>query len=1030
MMNQRSAGYATWMATKPLLAGAVMSVLLAAGATAARAQLSIGAYAGQPGITPNTSATVTHVCSGSIPLGGNTTTKELGSNNGDGCAPGQLLVAKPNAVNIDAFGQIYISDGGNFTSNTDTGDSATYTTPTAANSNIGVTPGPGYTGELRVIYNGTNAALGTALIASYANTALLTSPVPTGVAYNVIGGGEYTASTQAGAIGYTTIFASAAVAVDAPGNIYEEASGYVRMTYVAGTQQSNFLAAGGSAAGPAGTTAAKSGFSYDLVGDTNGYSGDGGYVLSSRFDGPKGLALDASGNLYVADVGNNVVREINIAGATTDALGNTSALGYVTGVVGGAGTGCVLGTIGSCTAVESGDGGPARSANLNKPYDLAFDSYGNLYIAEEASGGHVRVVFLGSQPPAGFYATAGTSCTGTASTATTGTLATCKDIYTYAGGGSSTTGGAATSIKFSLAAGLGIDASNNLYIADQTTNEIWKVTASTQNAAIVAGGGSSTTSSACSTDGYGDGCVATNAVLSAPTGHIAVDTNGYVYFGDSGNNVVRILKPYTQGTTAQTISFPAPTSPVAYGAASITLSATASSGLAVSFSITGPATLSGTTLTFTGTGNVVITASQSGNAIYAAASSVQQTIVVNTATLTVGVSGTPSRIFGTANPAFTYAITGFISPDTQANSVTGAPILSTAAVPKSPAGSYPITVAQGTLADSSANNYAFATVNGSLTVTGSAAQSIIFPALANYPNNDTSVQLSAYATSGLPITYTVNSGPATVSGSTLYVTGTGAVSITASQPGNASFAAATAVAQSFTAQPTNFVVYDNMFYIGKPNTAQYGLIPSNVVYESKIWPDSNGTTQADEETLPSRSSFDTLMANYNNAGPIVLDVELLGLTSQADETILATLASWAEADHPGHLVGFYGYNTLDSVPSQYQYLAVELGSQVTAMFPELYTQTTSQSSWTTLAGQRIAAARVIAPGKPVYPYIWAQYDGTTMSGDFLTASAWTYELQTAYSLADGVVMWSPSENTWDDTTGWWEATQTFMQTLP
>jgi sugar lactone lactonase YvrE len=1024
----------------PYVLIAICGALLGGGA-AANSQMSIGVYAGQPGVTPNTSATVTHVCAGAIPLNGNTSTKLLGANTGDGCAPAQALLSKPNAVQVDGFGQIYLSDGGNYTSNVDTSDAATYTAPTTANGSTGTSPGPGYSGELRVFYNGSNSALGTALVTSYGSSPILTSPVPVNLLYNVIGGGEFTTSSTAGGIGYTTTFASAATAVDASGNIFEEGSGYIRMAYVAGTQQANFLAAGGGAsASPDGAVAAKAGYSYVLVNPStpgSGYYGDGGYVLLSQFNAPKGMAVDASGNLYVADSGNNVVREINVSGAATDALGNASALGYVTGIVGGAGAGCVEATVSkgaytACTAAESGDGGPARSANLSKPYDLAFDATGNLYIADYGSAsGRVRVVYLGSQPPRGFYATAATSCTGQASTATTGTLATCKDIYTYAGGGTSTSGGPATSIKLSSAGGIGIDASNNLYIADTVANQIWEVTASSQSAAVVAGGGSSTASASCSTDSYGDGCVATNAVLSGPTGHIGIDSNGYVYFGDTSNNVVRMLKPYTQGTTAQTITFAAPTTPVAYGGASINLGATASSGLQVSYTVTGPATINGSTLTTTGTGTISITATQAGNAVYAAASPVQHSIVVNTATLTVSASGMPSRIFGTANPAFGYTITGFISPDTQANTVTGAPVLSTAAVPKSPVGSYPINVSQGTLSISSTNNYSLAfSSTSALTVTGNAAQVLTFSALANYVNNGNSVQLVAGTSSGLPATFAVTSGSATMTGSLLAITGTGAVSITASQPGDADFAAASPVTQTFNPQPTTFPVFDQLSYSGRPSSAPYGLIPGNVVYESKIWPDPNGTTQADEETLPSRSSFDALMATYTNPGPVVLDVELLGLTSSAHEQIFATLANWAEADKPGHLVGFYGYNTLDNVPSQYVYLAKELGAQVTAMIPSLYTYSTDQNAWVSTASSEVSAARSYGPGKPVYPYIQAQYHaGTSLQYTYLTSSYWTFELQTLQSLSDGVVLWSSSSYAFDDTSGWWDATIAFMKTL-
>ncbi|MGA2888236.1 MAG: sugar-binding protein [Terracidiphilus sp.] len=89
-----------------------------------------------------------------------------------------------------------------------------------------------------------------------------------------------------------------------------------------------------------------------------------------------------------------------------------------------------------------------------------------------------------------------------------------------------------------------------------------------------------------------------------------------------------VLSPASQ--QPQTITFPAPASPVTYGVPPITLSATASSGLAVSFSVvSGPATISGNTLTITGVGTVVIAANQPGNANYMAAAQVTNTIVVN-----------------------------------------------------------------------------------------------------------------------------------------------------------------------------------------------------------------------------------------------------------------------------------------------------------------------------------------------------------------------------------------------------------------
>ncbi|HEY0308298.1 MAG TPA: Ig-like domain repeat protein, partial [Acidobacteriaceae bacterium] len=96
----------------------------------------------------------------------------------------------------------------------------------------------------------------------------------------------------------------------------------------------------------------------------------------------------------------------------------------------------------------------------------------------------------------------------------------------------------------------------------------------------------------------------------------------------------------------QTISFTAPASPVTYGSGPITLSASASSGLAVTFSIlSGPATLSGNVLTTTGIGTIVIAADQPGDANYAAAPQVTHTITVNGAIPTITLTASPNPVF-------------------------------------------------------------------------------------------------------------------------------------------------------------------------------------------------------------------------------------------------------------------------------------------------------------------------------------------------------------------------------------------------
>jgi hypothetical protein len=105
----------------------------------------------------------------------------------------------------------------------------------------------------------------------------------------------------------------------------------------------------------------------------------------------------------------------------------------------------------------------------------------------------------------------------------------------------------------------------------------------------------------------------------------------------------------------QTITFPALASPVTYGVAPIMLKATASSGLPVTYALTGPGTINGSTLIITGAGTVTVTASQSGNADYSAATPVSQTIIVNKAVSATTISS--SSLSANLNTSVTFTAT-------------------------------------------------------------------------------------------------------------------------------------------------------------------------------------------------------------------------------------------------------------------------------------------------------------------------------------------------------------------------------------
>ncbi len=211
---------------------------------------------------------------------------------------------------------------------------------------------------------------------------------------------------------------------------------------------------------------------------TSGFSGDGGQATAAKLNNPVGVAIDASGNVYITDLFNYRIRKVNTSGVISTIAGT--------------------GTLGT-----SGDGGAATSALLNEPAHLTIEySSGDLYFSDGES--RVRKI-----------------------AAATGTITAVAGTTTL---GFSGNGGAATSANMNGVEGICLDA-NYIYITESVNLIVRKVDRSTGIITAFAGTQGSS--------GYtGDGGAATSATFGVPR-EIKVDGSGNFFISDQGNQVIR-----------------------------------------------------------------------------------------------------------------------------------------------------------------------------------------------------------------------------------------------------------------------------------------------------------------------------------------------------------------------------------------------------------------------------------------------------------------------------------------------------------
>ena len=482
----------------------------------------------------------------------------------------------PEDVAVDASGNVYIADTGNaLIREVATNNQITYIAGTVTSG----TPSVGYAGD-----NGVATSAG--LIEPYgvavdtAGNVYIAEPTDgrirqvntKGNMYTIVGNGTLGFGGDGGKATSAMLNRPYSVALGSSGNLY-----------IADSLNNRVRAVANAGAGNISTVAGNGVFSY---------SGDGSSATSAQFYSPRSVAADASGNFYIADTANNVVRKVAANGTVSTIAGNgTAGFGGDNGSATGAqlnapqgvavdasgnvyiadtanarvrkvSGGNITTVAGSGTPGFGGDGGAASNAQLNFPAAVAVDAAGNLYIADtlnsairKVSGGNITTVagsgsqgYSGDNGPAisaqlNFPEGVAVDAAGNlyiADTLNNRVRMVSNSIISTVGGiglaGQTGDGGAAAAAQIGNPYGVAVDSGGGIYVSDNSS--LVRKFFIGGPISTVAGNGSS---------GYsGDGAAATNGQLNRPTG-LSVDAQGRVYVADTANNAVRLLQPTASG---------------------------------------------------------------------------------------------------------------------------------------------------------------------------------------------------------------------------------------------------------------------------------------------------------------------------------------------------------------------------------------------------------------------------------------------------------------------------------------------------
>jgi len=473
---------------------------------------------------------------------------------GDGGAATSAALNTPMGLAVDGAGHLYIADSqNNRIRKVDAGTQMISTVAGTGGSGFSGDGGTATAAELKSPRGVAVSGAGDLYIADTNNYRVRRVAAGTQVISTVAGTGVAGFSGDGGLATAAQLVNPHGVAVDGAGHIYiaDELSSHIRRIDAA-TQVIDSVAGTGA----------------------QGFGGDGGAAMSASLHHPLGIAVDGTGHVYVADSGNGRIRRIDAAATITTVAGSGVRNGDGAAAVAAqlsspwdvatdganniyiadtsnhrirkvdAATGQISTVAGSGTTGFSGDAGAATAAQLNQPRGVAVDGAGNIYIADtfnhrirkvDSSTGFIHTVAgTGAQ---GFGGDSGAAAAAQLNNPNGVALDGAGNIYIAdSSNGRIRKVDTATGNISTLALGLNqpwrvaVDSADHVYVAESSGHRIRKIEAGTGMVSTVAGTG---------TQGFsGDGGSATAAQLYYPYA-IAVDGDGHLYIGDTGNQRIR-----------------------------------------------------------------------------------------------------------------------------------------------------------------------------------------------------------------------------------------------------------------------------------------------------------------------------------------------------------------------------------------------------------------------------------------------------------------------------------------------------------